>query len=126
MARGRRIRIRAGTVTAEATLKATPTAEKIWKALPLSARANTWGDEVYFSIPVQAALEQDAREVVSAGDLGYWPAGTAFCIFFGRTPASTGDEVRAASAVNVIGRVVGDPTVFKQVRSGTRVTLEQA
>ncbi|MGH2374318.1 MAG: cyclophilin-like fold protein [bacterium] len=126
MARGRKIRIRAGTVTAVATLTATPTADKIWSALPLNARANTWGDEVYFSIPVQAPLERDAREVVSAGDLGYWPPETAFCIFFGRTPVSTGDEIRPASAVNVIGRVVGDPTVFKQVRSGMQVTLEQA
>ncbi|MBI3080542.1 MAG: hypothetical protein HYY89_04105 [candidate division NC10 bacterium] len=126
MARGRKIRIRAGTVTAEATLTATPTAEKIWSALPLTARVSTWGDEIYFSIPVQAPLERDAREVVSTGDLGYWPPGTAFCIFFGPTPASTGDEIRPASAVNVIGRVLGDPTVFKQVRSGIQVTLEQA
>lgn len=126
MEQARKIRIRAGTVTAEATLTATPTAEKIWNALPLNARASTWGDEVYFSIAVQAPLERDAREVVRAGDLGYWLPGTAFCIFFGPTPASTGDEIRPASAVNVIGRVLGDPTVFKQVRSGTRVTLEQA
>jgi hypothetical protein len=126
VARARKIRIRAGAVTAEATLNGTPTAEKIWSALPLTARANTWGDEIYFSIPVEAALERDATEVVQMGDLGYWPPETAFCIFFGPTPASTGDEIRCASAVNVIGRVLGDPTVFKQVRSGTRVTLEQA
>ena len=126
MAGGRKIRIRAGAVTAEATLTATPTAEKIWNALPLSARANTWGDEIYFTIPVEAALERDAQEVIERGDLGYWPPETAFCVFFGPTPVSTGDEVRAASAVNVIGRVLGDPAVFKQVRSGTRVTLEQA
>lgn len=126
MARARKIRIRAGTVTAEATLNGTPTADKIWTALPLNARASTWGDEIYFSIPVQAALERDAKTVVQMGDLGYWPPGTAFCIFFGPTPASTGDEIRAASAVNVIGRVLGDPTVFKQVRAGMSITLEQA
>ncbi len=126
MARAWKIRIRAGQVTVEGTLNGTPTAEKIWGALPLTARASTWGDEIYFTIPVQAALEQDAKEVVERGDLGYWPPETAFCIFFGPTPASTGDEVRAASAVNLIGRILGDPTVFKQVRSGTRVTLEQA
>lgn len=126
MARGRKIRIRAGTLTAEATLNGTATAEKIWNALPLNAKASTWGDEIYFTIPVEAALERDAREVVERGDLGYWPPETAFCIFFGPTPVSRADEVRAASAVSVIGRVVGDPTVFKQVRSGTRVILEQA
>ena len=126
MARGRKIRIRAGAVTAEATLNGTATADKIWNALPLSARANTWGDEIYFSIPVEAALERDAQEVVERGDLGYWPPETAFCIFFGPTQVSTGDEVRAAGAVNVIGRVLGDPTVFKQVRAGMSVTLEQA
>ena len=126
MARARRIRIRAGTVTAEATLNGTPTADKIWGALPLTARARTWGDEIYFSIPVEAAIERDAKEVVQMGDLGYWPPGTAFCIFFGPTPDSTGDEIRPASAVNVIGRVLGDPAVFKQVRAGTNVTIEQA
>jgi hypothetical protein len=113
-------------VTAEATLNGTATAEKIWSALPLNAKASTWGDEIYFTIPVEAALERDAREVVERGDLGYWPPGTAFCVFFGPTPDSTGDEIRPASAVNVIGRVLGDPTVFRQVRSGTPVTLEQA
>ena len=126
MAQARKIRIRAGPVTADATLTATPTADKIWSALPLNARASTWGDEIYFTIPVQAPLERDAQEVVGKGDLGYWPPGTAFCIFFGPTPASTGDEIRPASAVNVIGRVLGDPTVFKQVRAGMSVTLEQA
>jgi hypothetical protein len=126
VARARKIRIRAGAVTAEATLNGTATADKIWSALPLNAKASTWGDEIYFSIPVEAALERDATEVVQMGDLGYWPPETAFCIFFGPTPASTGDEIRCASAVNVIGRVLGDPAVFKQVRSGTRVTIEQA
>jgi hypothetical protein len=122
----RRIKISAGSVTAEAELKDTPTAKAIWEALPVTGRANTWGDEIYFDIPVKVALEKDAQEVVALGDLGYWPVGSAFCIFFGRTPVSHGDEIRPASAVNVFGRVLGDPTVFKKVAGGTRVTIERA
>jgi hypothetical protein len=101
------------------------TAKKIWEALPIEARANTWGDEIYFGVPVDADPE-NPREVVELGDLGYWPPGNAFCIFFGRTPASRGDEIRPASAVNVFGKVEGDPKVFKMVRSGERVRIERA
>ena len=122
----RQIRISSGQVSATAVLHQTPTAEAIWKALPIEARANTWGDEIYFSVPVKADLEKDAKEVVESGDLGYWPPGTAFCIFFGPTPASQGDEIRPASAVNVVGKVQGDPKVFKQVSSGTKVVIERA
>ena len=122
----RRIRITAGQVSATAVLHQTPTADAIWSALPIEARANTWGDEIYFSIPVKAALEKDAREVVQLGDLGYWPPGTAFCIFFGPTPTSHGDEIRPASAVNIVGKVHGDPKVFKQVLDGAKVVIERA
>jgi hypothetical protein len=121
----RRIMIRAGQVSATAVLHQTPTAEAIWGALPIEARANTWGDEIYFSIPVKADLEKDAKEVVESGDLGYWPPGTAFCIFFGPTPASRGNEIRPASAVNMVGQVQGDPKVFKQISSGTKVVIER-
>jgi len=120
----RKIRITAGQVTATATLTENGTAAAIWEALPIEARGSTWGDEIYFSIPVQRA-EEDARETVELGDLGYWPPGTAFCIFFGPTPASRGDEIRPASPVNVFGRVDGDPLAFKQVASGSRVRLER-
>lgn len=126
MATERTIRITAGKVSAEAVLNDSPTATKIWEALPLEARGNTWGAEIYFSIPVEATQEKDAREVVAVGELGYWPPGTAFCIFFGRTPASTDDRPRAASAVNIIGKVRGDATAFQAVASGTRVRLERA
>jgi hypothetical protein len=126
MATERTIRITAGKVSAEAVLNDSPTATKIWEALPLEARGNTWGAEIYFSIPVEAKQEKDAREVVAVGELGYWPPGTAFCIFFGRTPASTDDRPRAASAVNIIGKVRGDATAFQAVASGTRVRLERA
>ena len=119
----RRIKITAGEVSAVGQLGETATADAIWEALPVEARANTWGDEIYFSIPVHMG-EDDAREVVELGDLGYWPPGNAFCIFFGRTPASRGDEIRPASPVNVFGRLEGDPKAFKAVRGGTGVTIE--
>lgn len=126
MATERTIRITAGKVRAEASLNDSVTATKVWEALPIEGRANTWGDEIYFSIPVQAAQEKDAREIVAVGELGYWPPGSAFCVFFGRTPASTDDRPRAASAVNILGRIRGDATAFKAVASGTRVRLERA
>ena len=112
-----------GEVYAELSDENPETARAIWDALPIEGRANIWGDEIYFSIPVEAGVE-NSREVVEMGDLGYWPPGKAFCIFFGRTPASRGDEIRPASPVNVFGRVSGDPRVFKKVRGGERVTLE--
>jgi uncharacterized protein len=121
-----RILIKAGAVTAEGVLNDTPTAKAIWDALPLTGKANTWGDEIYFAIPVKQDLEPTAQEIVDLGDLGYWPSGRAFCIFFGPTPASTGNEIRPASAVNMIGRVEGDPTVFKQVKDGARVQIDPA
>ena len=118
-----RVRIMADGIQAGATLNDTATAQAIVAALPIEALTNTWGEEVYFSIPVDAELE-DGREVVNVGDLGYWPPGRAFCIFFGPTPASRGCEVRPASAVTIIGRFEGDATTFKQVRSGVPVSIE--
>jgi hypothetical protein len=122
----RRISIRAGSVTAQALLNDSPTADAIWEALPITARASTWGDEIYFGIPVLLDEARDAQEVVSLGDLGYWAPGHAFCIFFGRTPMSRGNEIRPASAVNVFGRIEGDPRVFVDVSSGAPVTIEPA
>ena len=122
---GRTLRITAGEVTATAVLDDSRTADAIWKALPLEAKASTWGDEIYFDIGTAIAPESP-KAVVERGDLGYWPPGQAFCVFFGPTPASTDGEIRPASPVNVFGRVAGDPTVFKQVRSGTTVRIERA
>ncbi|MFH1488882.1 MAG: cyclophilin-like fold protein [Pseudomonadota bacterium] len=122
----RKILITAGEVSASATLRDNPTADAIWDALPIEAPGNTWGDEIYFGIPVHIEEADDAGDVVEIGDLGYWPPGHAFCIFFGRTPASKGDEPRAASPVNPVGRVEGDATVFKGVSSGSTVRLERA
>ncbi len=119
----RNIRITAGAVQLDARLNDSMTAQTIWDTLPITAAANTWGDEIYFGIPVESELEQ-GQETVELGDLGYWPPGRAFCIFFGRTPASQGDEIRAASAVTVIGRVLGDPSLFRQVTSGNVVKIE--
>lgn len=118
----KKIRIEAGGVNAEAELNDTETARLIWDALPVEARANTWGDEVYFDVPVTTGLENGV-EVVEIGDLGYWPQGPAFCIFFGPTPMSKGDEIRPASAVNVVGKVLGDATVFRAVSAGETVRL---
>ena len=121
----RKIQIRAGSVEATAELNDTRTADAIWEALPITEAASTWGDEIYFAIPVKADLEE-AQETVSVGDLGYWPPGNAFCIFFGPTPASRGGEIRPASPVNIVGKVIGDAQVFKKVASGTEITLEAA
>ena len=93
-------------------------------ALPLAVAGETWGDEIYFQIPVHAKPEKP-RATVELGDLGYWPPGSAFCIFFGRTPSSQGEEIRPASPVNVFGKLAGDPTIFKKVRSGTQVRVER-
>ena len=120
----RRILIQAGPVSALAKLNDTKTADEVWNILPIAGNANTWGEEIYFGIPLHLELE-DGRVVVEAGELGYWPTGRAFCIFFGPTPASIGDEIRAASAVNVFGRLTGDPQEFKQVGDGQRITVEQ-
>ena len=119
----RTIRITAGSVSVQAELNDSETAAAIAAALPIQARGQTWGDEIYFDIGLALAPEAP-REVVQMGDLGYWPPGQAFCIFFGPTPMSRGDEIRPASPVNVVGRVVGDPRSFKAIRSGARVTIE--
>ena len=120
----RKIRITAANVTCEATLNATLTASAIWDALPFEVRGTTWGGEIYFSIPVNCAPESP-REVVEMGDLGYWPPGSALCIFFGPTPASRGSEIRPASPVNVFGRIDGDAAVFKAVPSSSKVKVER-
>ena len=118
------IRIRVGQLTMEAQLHDTPTAQKIARALPIHASFNTWGDEIYFAIPVTSELDENASEVVALGDLGYWPPGKAFCIFFGQTPMSRPGEIRPASAVNLVGKVIGDATRFKQVMHERQIILE--
>ena len=122
----KKIKILINDLRVEVELNESKSAQLIWEALPIEAKTNLWGEEIYFAIPVKTGLEEGAREVVSAGELGYWPTGHAFCIFFGPTPASRGDEIRAASAVNVIGRVLSDPQVFRKVKEGEKIILEKA
>lgn len=124
LAMSRTIRISAGDISVLAELNDTQTAQRIWDSLPFRARGNRWGDEIYFGIPVSMDVEA-GQEVVEVGDLGYWPPGRAFCIFFGPTPASRGSEARAASPVTVFGRVLGDATAFRQVPDGVSVSVEQ-
>ena len=120
------IKIRVGSTVLDAELNDSETARQIASELPIEEGSfNTWGDEIYFSIPVTADPE-NAVETVDLGDLGYWPPGKAFCIFFGKTPASEGDEIRPASPVNPIGRVIGDTTVLKTVSSGEGIIIEVA
>jgi hypothetical protein len=119
---GKKIGIRAGEVEVEAELNDTRTAQAIWEALPIGGQVNLWGDEIYFSIPVSLELEV-GQEVVSKGDLGYWPNGNAFCIFFGPTPVSQKGEIRPASRVTVFGKVIGDAMGFKKVATGGKITI---
>lgn len=121
----RKVAITVGNIKANAELSDCHTAHEIWKALPIEGTVNTWGDEIYFAIPVKLGAE-DARELVSQGEIAYWPPGTAFCIFFGPTPVSQGDEIRPASPVNVFGRILGDATVFRKVAPGAKIWVEKA
>ncbi|MEM3692557.1 MAG: cyclophilin-like fold protein [Candidatus Bathyarchaeia archaeon] len=112
-----------GEVEAEVIFDRNPrTAEEILKALPIEGIANRWGDEIYFSIPVRLS-EENAQEIVEEGDLAYWPPGHALCIFFGPTPVSDTDKPKAASPVNVFGKIKGDPKIFKKVRGGERIRI---
>ena len=122
----KKIIIKAGEIEARAELNESPTAGAIWQALPIEGSANTWGEEIYFRIPVSQDLETDARELVQLGDLAYWPQGEAFCIFFGATPISGPGEIRPASAVNIVGQLLDDPKRFFSVASGTSVRIERA
>lgn len=121
----RKIRIAAGNLSMEAELTESETAHALWEALPIRGSANVWGEEIYFQVPVDAPLEDSAREEIEVGEIAYWPPGSAFCIFFGRTPASVDDAPRAASPVNPLGKVAGDPKDFLNVRSGEEVLLER-
>jgi len=118
------IKITAGQTLFEAELNDSPTAQAVFDALEIKAKCSRWGGEIYFTIPVQAELEADSRDVLEAGELGYWPTGNAFCVFFGPTPASQADEIRAASAVNIIGKVQGDLSQLWNVPDGADILME--
>ena len=121
----RKIIISTEKLRMEAILTEGGSADMLWNALPLTGRANTWGDEIYFNVNLQMQLDSNASDIVESGNIAFWPPGSAFCIFFGRTPASLGDEVRAASAVNILGKIDGDEREFRSVPSGEEVRLEQ-
>jgi uncharacterized protein len=118
-----RIRFEFATVTLEAELLDTPTAKAILAALPITSSALTWGEEVYFDVPVKMAREQAARAIVTPGEIAYWPDGPAIAIGFGRTPISQGDETRLASPCNVFARALGDVKTLAAVKAGTKVKV---
>ena len=120
------IRITAGDVSLTATLNDSSTAQLIADVLPITGRVQTWGDEIYFPIPVSASNDETAAEVVEKGAVAYWPPGNALCLFWGPTPASSGDEIRPASAVNVCGMIDGDPTELARTPYGGEIRIESA
>jgi hypothetical protein len=109
----------------EAEVGTSATAAKVLEALPFESTVNTWGNEIYFTIPVAMQQEPDARAEVEIGELGYWPMGKAFCIFFGPTPVSRDEKPRAYSPVNVFGRVLGNATAFKEIANGARIRVNR-
>ena len=121
----RRIRIAACGVVVSAALNGSTTADALWGALPITGSVQTWGDEIYFAIPVEAEEAADAQATVDKGAVAYWPPGDALCLFWGPTPMSRGDEIRPASPVNVLGMIDGDPAVLARVTDGARITVER-
>ena len=125
MGNAKKITITVGLLQAEAELNDTETAEMIYNSLPIKSCGNFWGDEIYFSIPVDTDPE-NPQQTVEKGDLAYWPDGSAMCIFYGKTPASVGDEIRPASSVTVVGKILGDTEVFKEAVLSNPILVERA
>ena len=118
-----RIRFDFGTLALEAELLDTPTAKAVAAALPVTSSVLTWGEEVYFDVPVRVKREADARAVVTPGEIAYWPEGPAIALGFGRTPISQGNETRLASPCNIFGKALGDVQQLAKVRAGSKVTV---
>ena len=121
----RQIQISTGNLTLTATLNDLETANQLWESLPITGRVQIWGDEIYFSIPVNVEEELDSQETVLAGSVAYWPPGSALCLFWGPTPVSAPGEIRPASAVNVVGIIDNDPTLLAQVPAGSEIVVEK-
>lgn len=121
----REITISVGSIAIRARLAGTPTADRIWAALPIEGRTQTWGEEVYFSIPVSCPREADARDVVKSGEIAYWPDGDAIAIGFGPTPISRGGEIRLASPCNIWAHAVDDVRMLRPVIGGERIRVER-
>ena len=121
----RKILITISNLSVSAELNSSISADKIWEALPLSGSVNVWGDEIYFEIPVSLKEVSDAQQEVDIGTLAYWPPGSALCVFFGKTPASTSDKPKAYSPVNILGSVDGDSKIFKIVKAGDQIVIDK-
>ena len=125
MAEHKKIEIRVAGLTVEAILNESKSAQAVFSALPITGSVNTWGDEIYFSTSLNLPPE-DPKEVVELGDIGYWQPGKAICLFFGLTPVSTRDEIRPASPVNIIGKIIGDAKVLKKAKDGDKIEIYRA
>ncbi len=121
----RQIQISTGNLTLTATLNELETANQLWESLPITGRVQIWGDEIYFSIPVNVEEELGSQETVQAGTVAYWPPGSALCLFWGPTPISAPGEIRPASAVNVVGILDNDPNLLAEVPSQAEIIIEK-
>jgi hypothetical protein len=121
----KKLSIAINDIELKANLLDTPTADAIYNILPIEGKANIWGDEIYFEIPIHLGEEAEAKEEVEVGDLAFWPIGSAFCIFFGRTPVSTGNKPRAFSPVNIFGRIEGNLDVLKGIGLGNIIRIKK-
>jgi len=121
-----KIRISAAGASLEVALKETPTAKAIFQAAPFESRANTWGEEVYFTTPVSAKLEADARQIVEPGTVCFWTEGDALALPYGRTPISTDERPKLASRCNVVGTLSGDPKTLARIKAGEKISVSKA
>ena len=121
-----RLLLRAGAVSLTLELRETPTSKAVYAAAPFEARAQTWGEEIYFSTPVSAQLEADARQVVEPGTVCFWTEGDALALPWGRTPISTDERPKLASRCNVLGRIEGNAGDLAKIRAGDRIAVSKA